>query len=60
MPIGIAESTATLYKRPNVFRRVWAAAASAGIGVVIGAVTAIIVAFGSAYIVVTLTDLLKQ
>ena len=60
MPIGIAEATVPLYKRPNILRRVWAAVASAGIGVVIGAVAAIIIAFGSAYIVITLTDLLKQ
>ncbi len=39
---------------------VWAAFASAGLGIVIGIVTAIIIAFGSAYAVVTLTDLLKS
>lgn len=60
VPIGIAESTVPLYKAPNPVRRLWSAAASAGIAVVIGAVTAIIVAFGAAYIVITLTDLLKS
>lgn len=60
VPIGIAEATVPLYKRPNVFRRVWAACASLGIGVVVGAVTAIVTAFGLAYIVITLTDLLRQ
>lgn len=49
-----------LYKGPNPLRRVWAAFASAGLGIVIGIVTAIIIAFGSAYAVVTLTDLLKS
>ena len=60
VPIGIAEATVPLYKRPNPLRRVWAAVASAGIGIVIGVVAAIIIAFGSAYAVVTLTDLLKS
>lgn len=60
VPIGIAEATVPLYKRPNPVRRLFAAVASTGIGVVIGAVTAIVIAFGTAYVVITLTDLLKQ
>ncbi|MEL6890401.1 MAG: hypothetical protein AAFP84_02290 [Actinomycetota bacterium] len=60
VPIGIAETVVPLYRQPNPLRRVFAAAASAGIGVVIGAVAAIIIAFGSAWLVITLTDLLKQ
>lgn len=60
VPIGIAETVVPLYKRPNPVRRLWAAAASAGIGIVIGAVAAIVIAFGSAWLVITLTDLLKQ
>ncbi len=60
VPIGIAESTVPLYKAPNPLRRIWAAVASAGIGIVIGVVTAILIAFGSAYAVITLTDLLKS
>jgi len=60
VPIGIAEAMVPLYKRPNPLRRVWAAVASAGIGVVIGAVAAIVFAFSSAWLVITLTDLLKQ
>lgn len=49
-----------LYRRPNVLRRIWAIVASSGLAVIIGAVLAIVVAFGLAYAVVTLTDLLKQ
>jgi ABC-type nitrate/sulfonate/bicarbonate transport system permease component len=60
VPIGIAEATVPLHKGTNPLRRIWAAAASAGLGIVIGVVTAIIIAFGSAYAVVTLTDLLKS
>ena len=60
VPIGIAETTVALYRRPNVVRRVWAVVASSGIAIVIGAVLAIVIAFGVAYAVITLTDLLKQ
>jgi len=60
VPIGIAETTVPLYKAPNPIRRVFAAVASAGIGVLIGVISAIVIAFGAAYIVVTLTDLLKS
>jgi hypothetical protein len=59
-PIGIAETTTSLYKRPNLLRRVWAVVAGTGLAVVIGAVLAVVVAFGTAYLVITLTDLLKQ
>ena len=41
-------------------RRLWAVVAGSGIAIVIGAVTAIVLAFGTGYLVVTLTDLLKQ
>jgi hypothetical protein len=60
IPVGIAETTAPLYKRPSPLRRLWAVVASSGIAFVIGAVVAITIAFGTAYVVITLTDLLKQ
>jgi hypothetical protein len=60
VPIGIAEATVPLYKPPNILRRVWAAVASAGLGIIIGIVSAVIIAFGAAFIVITLTDLLKS
>ncbi len=60
VPIGIAETTVPLYKRPNVVRRVWAVVAGSGLAIVTGAVLAIFVSFGLAYAVITLTDLLKQ
>jgi hypothetical protein len=59
VPIGIAEATVGLYKPPNILRRLWAAAASAGLAIIIGAVSAVVIAFGAAFIVITLTDLLK-
>ncbi len=59
-PVPIAETTTSLYRRPGPLRRVWAVVASSGIALVIGAVLAIVVAFGTGYLVVTLTDLLKQ
>jgi hypothetical protein len=60
VPIGIAETTVPLYKRPGPIRRVWAILAGSGIAIVIGAVLATTIAFGLAYVVTTLTDLLKQ
>jgi hypothetical protein len=59
-PVPIAETTTTLYKRPGPLRRVLAALASSGIAIVIGAVLAIAIAFGTGWLVITLTDLLKQ
>jgi len=59
-PVGVAETTTSLYKRPSLLRRLWSVVASSGIAVVIGTVLAIVVAFGSALLVITLTDLLKQ
>jgi hypothetical protein len=60
VPIGIAETTVSLYKRPGPIRRLWAIVVGSGIAIVVGAVLATIVAFGLAYLVTTLTDLLKQ
>jgi hypothetical protein len=59
-PVPIAETTTSLYRRPGPLRRVWAVVAGSGIAIIIGAVLAIVVAFGTGYLVITLTDLLKQ
>ena len=60
VPIGIADATVPLYKPPNLLRRALAGVASAGLGVIIGIVSAIVIAFGTAFVVITLTDLLKS
>lgn len=60
VPVGVAETTVPLYKRSGPFRRVWAIVASSGIAIVIGVVVAVVVSFGLAMVVITLTDLLKQ
>jgi heme A synthase len=60
VPIGIAETTAPLYKRPGPVRRIWALVAGVAIAIVTGAVLATTVAYGLAFVVSTLTDLLKQ
>jgi hypothetical protein len=59
-PIGVGETTVPLYKRPGLLRRLWALVASSGLAIVIGAIVAILVAFGTAALVTTLTELLKQ
>ena len=59
-PIPIAEATTPLYKRPILLRRLMAAAAGSAIAIVIGAVAAVAIAFTTGWLVMTLTDLLKQ
>jgi ABC-type nitrate/sulfonate/bicarbonate transport system permease component len=59
-PIPIAEATTSLYKRPSLLRRLMAAAAGSAIAIVIGAVAAVVIAFTTGWIVMTLTDLLKR
>lgn len=59
-PIPIGETTTSLYKRPSVPRRLMAAVAGSAIAIVIGAVAAVVIAFGTGYLVITLTDLLKK
>ena len=48
------------YHAAGLLRRVWAVVASSGLALVIGAVIATVTAFSLAWIVTTLTDLLKQ
>jgi hypothetical protein len=48
------------YHAAGPLRRVWAAVASGGLAVVIGAVVATVTGFGLAWMVITLTDLLKK
>ncbi len=59
-PIPIGETTTSLYKRPSVPRRLMAAVAGSAIAIVIGALAAVVIAFGTGYLVITLTDLLKK
>jgi hypothetical protein len=59
-PIGIAETTTSLYRRPGLLRRIWAIVAGSGLAIVIGTVLAIVISFGTGFLVVTLTDLLKR
>jgi hypothetical protein len=59
-PIAIAETTTPLYKRPSVARRLAALVTGSGIAIVIGAVLAVVIAYGTGFLVITLTDLLKK
>jgi hypothetical protein len=51
---------APLYRRPGVARRLLAALASTGIGILAGVLLAIVLSFGVAMAVIWLTDLLRQ
>jgi hypothetical protein len=58
--LEVAEVKAPMAKRSPWWRRLWAIAASGALAVWVGAVVATIVGFGVAWLVITLTDLLKQ
>lgn len=60
VPFQVAETVTQPYRPARVLRRVWAVVASSGLAVIIGAVIATVTAFSLAWIVTTLTDLLKQ
>ena len=55
-PTGVAPP----YHAAGPLRRVWAVVASSGLAIVIGAVLATVTAFSLAWVVTTLTDLLRQ
>ena len=59
-PIPIADTTTSLYKRPSLPRRLLAAVTGSAIAIVIGAVAAVVIAFSTGLLVMTLTDLLKK
>lgn len=59
-PIIVDHEPAPLYRRPGPLRRLVAVTASGGLAVITGAVVATVLAFATAYAVVTLTGLLKQ
>lgn len=49
------------FAEPTPFwRRVWAVVASGGLALWLAAIVATVIAFGTAWLVVTLTDMLKQ
>ena len=60
VPYEVREAVARRTTPPAPLRRVWAVVASSGLALVIGAVLATVTAFSLAWIVTTLTDLLKQ
>ena len=60
VPFEVTHGIARPYHGAGVMRRVWAVVAGSGMAIVIGAVVATVVGFGLAWMVVTLTDLLKQ
>ena len=60
VPVELTHSVARPYHAAGPLRRVWAVVASGGLAVVIGAVLATVTGFGLAWMVVTLTDLLKK
>ena len=60
VPFQVAETVTQPYKPAGLLRRLWAVVASSGLALIIGAVIATVTAYSLAWIVTTLTDLLKQ
>ncbi len=60
VPYQVQVVPAPLYRPAGILRRIWAVIASAGLTLVIGAIIATIAGFSIAFIVTTMTDLLKQ
>lgn len=59
-PVPRVEHKAPLVEPTLLWRRVWAVIASGGLALWVAAVTATAIAFGAAWIVITLTDMLKK
>ena len=59
-PAQLVEQRAPLVEHTTFWRRVWSGVASGGLALWVGAVTATVIAFGGAWIVITLTDMLKK
>jgi len=60
LPITVTTAPTQAYHSPGPLRRLWALIAGSGLVVIVGAVVATLVAFGLAFIVTVLTNLLKQ
>jgi ABC-type nitrate/sulfonate/bicarbonate transport system permease component len=60
VPFQVEEQVAPPYHPPGPLRRLWAAVASTGLTLVIGAVLATVISFSLAWLVTTVTALLKS
>ena len=56
----LVEHKAPLAEHTPFWKRVWSVVASGGLALWVGAVAATVIAFGAAWIVITLSDMLKQ
>lgn len=59
-PAKFVEQNVPLVEHTPLWRRVWSAVAGGGLALWVGAVAATVIAFGGAWIVITLTDMLKK
>jgi len=61
-PLGVpvAELEAPLSRRTPIWRRIWAIVAGSAMALVLGVVFATIIGYGAAWMVIRLSDLLRQ
>jgi hypothetical protein len=58
--VEVHEADAPLHRPPSMPRRVWAALAGTGLAIWVGAIAATAIGFGVAFLVITLTSMLKR
>ena len=59
-PVRVETRSTRLHRRTPIWKRLWAVFASSVLGIVTGAVLAIVIAAGVAWTVITLTTMLRQ
>jgi hypothetical protein len=57
---AVRETDTPLHQPPSPLRRLWAAAAGTGLAIWVGAIVATVFGFGVAFLVITLTSMLKR
>jgi len=58
--IEIEHHATELYRRPHLFRRLFAAITAGSLAVIVGAVLAVVASFAAIWVVVTITGLLER
>jgi hypothetical protein len=58
--LPVEETQATLHRRPQWWRKIWALVAGSTMAVVTGMIVATVIAFGASWVVITLSHMLKK
>jgi len=58
--LPVEETRATLHRRPQWWRKIWALVAGSTMAVLTGMIVATVIAFGASWVVITLSHMLKK